>query len=115
MEAHADAEQYPLIPQGESVAVIDLALLEGNIADWPQIRALLTAYISQHLQEGSDYYTLIMHEKVSKPLLSNAGSEKLLRLFTLQARFPKRRKPGRCSTGQQGSSAMSVPYVSSGA
>ena len=45
MEAHADAEQYPLIPQGESVAVLDPVLLEGNIADWPQMRALLTSYI----------------------------------------------------------------------
>jgi hypothetical protein len=61
MEAHADSEQYPLIPQGESVTVIDPALLEEKIADWPQMCALLTDIGSQHLQEGIDYYTLIMH------------------------------------------------------
>jgi hypothetical protein len=93
MEAHTeDYEQYPqhpLAPQAAAVDVIDPALLEGKIAYWTQMRALLTAYMSQHLQEGIDYYTLIMGNKVSKPSLSKAGSEKFLSLFNLQARFRK--------------------------
>jgi len=89
MEAYEDSEQYPLLPQGAAVDVIDPALLAGKIADWTQMRTLLTAYISQHLQEGIDYYTLLIHEKVSKPSLSKAGSEKFLSLFNLQARFRK--------------------------
>jgi hypothetical protein len=89
MEAYEDDEPYPLILQGSAVDVIDPALLEGKIADWTQMRTLLSAYISQHLQEGIDYYTFIINEKVSKPSLSKAGSEKFLSLFNLQARFRK--------------------------
>jgi hypothetical protein len=89
METHEDYEQDPLIPKGSSVDVIDPALLEGKIAYWTQMRMLLTTYIRQHLQEGIDYYTLLINEKVSKPSLSKAGSEKFLSLFNLQARFRK--------------------------
>lgn len=93
MEAYAEEyEQYPqhqLTSEAATVDVIDPARLEGKIAHWTQMRALLTAYMNQHLQEGIDYYTIIMGDKVSKPSLSKAGSEKFLSLFNLQARFHK--------------------------
>jgi hypothetical protein len=41
------------------------------------------------MQEGIDYYTLMIGGKVSKPSLSKAGSEKFLSLFNLQAQFRK--------------------------
>lgn len=63
--------------------------LEHQIAHWGQVRALLTTYISQHMKEGIDYYTLLIGGKPSKPSLSKAGSEKFLSLFMLQARFRK--------------------------
>jgi hypothetical protein len=93
MEAHAEEyEQYPqyqLTSEATVVDVIDPAGLEEKIAHWTQMRALLTAYMNQYLQEGIDYYTIIMGDKVSKPSLSKAGSEKFLSLFNLQARFHK--------------------------
>jgi hypothetical protein len=93
MEAQAEEyEQYPqhqLTSQGTAVDVIDPTQLAGHIAHWTQQRALLTAYIRQHLQEGIDYYTIILGNKVAKPSLSKAGSEKFLSLFNLQARFHK--------------------------
>jgi hypothetical protein len=70
-------------------AVVDLATLEQNMANWHKMRALLTAYILEHLQEGIDYYTLTIGGKVSKPSLSKAGSEKFLSLFHLHATFRK--------------------------
>ena len=93
MEAQAEEyERYPqhqLTSQGTAVDDIDSAPLAGNIAHWTQQRALLTSYIRQHLQEGIDYYTIILGNKVAKPSLSKAGSEKFLSLFNLQARFHK--------------------------
>ena len=72
-----------------SVDVVDPTTLELKITNWNQMRALLTAYISQNMQEGIDYYTLIIGGKESKPSLSKAGSEKFLSLFNVQARFRK--------------------------
>src|SRR2546421_5838672 len=72
-----------------SVNVVDPTMLELKISNWNQMRALLTAYISQNMKEGSDYYTLTIGGKESKPSLSKAGSEKFLSLFNLQARFRK--------------------------
>ena len=72
-----------------SVDVVDPTTLELKIANWNQMRALLTAYISQNMKEGIDYYTLTIGGKESKPSLSKAGSEKFLSLFNLQAKFRK--------------------------
>ena len=66
---------------------VEATTLEQNIASWHQRRALLTAYIREHLQEGIDYYTLTMGGKVAKPSLSKAGSEKFLHLFQVYPRF----------------------------
>ena len=70
-------------------AVVNLATFEQTMANWHKMRALLTAYILEHLQEGIDYYTLTIGGKVSKPSLSKAGSEKFLSLFHLYATFRK--------------------------
>src|SRR5215468_9912467 len=70
-------------------AVVDLTTLEQNMANWYKMRALLTAYILEHMQEGVDYYTLTIGGKVSKPSLSKASSEKFLSLFHLHATFHK--------------------------
>jgi hypothetical protein len=72
-----------------AVDVVNPTTLEQNMANWHQMRALLTAYISEHMQEGIDYYTLTIGGKVSKPSLSKAGSEKFLRLFNVHATFRK--------------------------
>src|SRR5262245_2807069 len=71
-------------PAGEGV---DATTLAHNIAHWYQQRAMLMAYIREHLQEGIDYYTLTVGGKVSKPSLSKAGSEKFLHLFQVHAHF----------------------------
>jgi hypothetical protein len=79
----------PRLPRDLAVAVIDPPTLAHQIAHWTQMRALLTAYIRQHMTEGIDYYTLLVGGKPTKPSLSKAGSEKFLSLFNLQARFRK--------------------------
>jgi hypothetical protein len=38
-----------------SVDVVDPTTLELKIAHWHQMRVWLTAYVSQNMQEGSDY------------------------------------------------------------
>jgi hypothetical protein len=92
-ERLADAS-VPAIPRdlaqlAPAVDVVDPTTLEQNIATWHQMRAVLTAYITEHLQEGIDYYTLTIGGKVSKPSLSKAGSEKFLSLFNVHAKFRK--------------------------
>jgi hypothetical protein len=74
----------PLVPAGEGS---DTTTLEHTLATWHRRRALLTAYIRAHLQEGIDYYTLTRGGKVAKPSLSKAGSEKFLQLFRVHPRF----------------------------
>jgi hypothetical protein len=68
---------------------MDATTLAHNIATWHQWRALLTAYIQEHLQEGRDYYTLTLGGKVAKPSLSKAGSEKFLHVFQVHPCFRK--------------------------
>src|SRR5919202_4666922 len=80
-ESMADDMPRALARLETSVDVVDPTTLELKIASWNQMRALLTAYISQNMQEGVDYYTLIIGGKESKPSLSKAGSEKFLSLF----------------------------------
>jgi hypothetical protein len=78
---------HTLVPREAAAEGMAPAMLEHQIAHWTQVRALLTTYISQHMKEGIDYYTLLIGGKPSKPSLSKAGSEKFLSLFMLQARF----------------------------
>ena len=85
----APATPHGLAQRAPAVDVVDPTTLEQNIATWHQMRALLTAYITEHLQEGIDYYTLMIGGNVSKPSLSKAGSEKFLRLFNVHATFRK--------------------------
>ena len=85
----APATPHGLAQRAPAVDVVDPTTLEQNMATWHQMRALLTAYITEHLQEGIDYYTLTIGGNVSKPSLSKAGSEKFLRLFNVHATFRK--------------------------
>jgi hypothetical protein len=88
-EPSAPATPHGLARLTPAVDVVDPTTLEQNMANWHQMRALLTAYILEHLQEGIDYYTLTIGGKVSKPSLSKAGSEKFLSLFNVHAKFRK--------------------------
>jgi len=88
-DAPAPAIPHNLAQLAPAVDVVDPTTLEQNMASWHQMRALLTAYITEHLQEGIDYYTLTIGGKVSKPSLSKAGSEKFLSLFNVHAKFRK--------------------------
>src|SRR5262245_11497037 len=88
-ETMAEDMPHALARLETSVDVVDPTTLELKIANWNQMRTLLTAYISQNMKEGIDYYTLTIGGKESKPSLSKAGSETFLSLFNLQARFRK--------------------------
>jgi hypothetical protein len=85
----APATPHVLARLASAVDVVDPTTLEQSMANWHQRRALLTAYISEHMQEGIDYYTLTIGGTVSKPSLSKAGSEKFLSLFNVHATFRK--------------------------
>ena len=85
----APATPHGLAQRAPAVDVVDPTTLAQTMATWHQMRAMLTAYISEHLQEGIDYYTLTIGGQVSKPSLSKAGSEKFLRLFNVHATFRK--------------------------
>lgn len=87
--AHEHAAPYLARHAPAAADVVDPTTLAQKIAHWNQIRALLTTYISQNMKEGTDYYTLVIGGKESKPSLSKSGSEKFMSLFNLQARFRK--------------------------
>src|SRR5690349_19332513 len=57
-EPSAPATLHGLARLAPAVDVVDPTTLEQNMATWHQMRALLTTYILEHLQEGIDYYTL---------------------------------------------------------
>lgn len=52
-------------------------------------RKLLTAYIAHHMMPGTDYGTIDINGRKSKPSLFKPGSEKFLSLFRLNATFRK--------------------------
>jgi hypothetical protein len=66
----APATPHGLAQRAPAVDVVDPTTLAQTMATWHQMRVLLTAYISEHMQEGMDYYTLTIGGQVSKPSLS---------------------------------------------
>ena len=100
-----------LTQPGPSEAGRDATTLAHNIATWHQWRALLTAYIQEHLQEGRDYYTLTLGGKVAKPSLSKAGWKNSCTCSRSTPASARMRKPGRCWGGLLASSAMSARCI----
>jgi hypothetical protein len=61
--------------------------LEHAMAEWIAQRRVITRFLQQELKEGTDYYSLTIRGRETKPTLSKAGAEKFLALFQLQAAF----------------------------
>ena len=68
---------------------IEATNLQKVMKDESEKRTLITAYISQHMKEGSDYGSINIRGAQSKPSLFKPGSEKFLSLFKLTALFEK--------------------------
>ena len=79
------------VPSTSLVPVTSLAAvaLEESLAEWSKQRAVITRYIQQHFQEGTDFYTIRVGGRETKPTLGKPGAEKFLSLFQLQAAFRK--------------------------
>ena len=73
---------------------------------WAEQRAVVKRFIQTQLVDGTDYYTLQIGQRASKPTLSKAGSEKFLGLFQFHAMFTQDtatwtmfgNRRGRCAT-----------------
>jgi len=63
--------------------------LEASLTEWSKQRAVITRYIQQHFVDGTDYYTIKVGGRETKPTLGKPGAEKFLSLFQLQASFRK--------------------------
>lgn len=63
--------------------------LAQQIARFESQRAVIRDYIRVHLVDGTDYYSLTIGGRETKPALAKAGAEKFLNLLQLQARFAK--------------------------
>ncbi len=74
-----------------AVSTTDLApsALQAVMVQEAERRALLTKYISHHMKEGTDYGTIKIGGRDSKPSLFKPGSEKFLSLFKLTAKFER--------------------------
>lgn len=70
-------------------AEVDAKNLGAVMKDEANKRKLLTAYIAHHMVSGTDYGTIDMGGRKSKPSLFKPGSEKFLSLFKLTATFKK--------------------------
>ena len=66
---------------------LDARTLEQSMQAWAEQRQVVKRFIQTQLVEGTDYYTLQIGQRTSKPTLSKAGSEKFLGLFQLHATF----------------------------
>lgn len=63
--------------------------LQQLIAQETERRATLRAFIARHLVEGTDYGTIQMGGRSSKPCLFKPGAEKFCSLLQLRAEFAK--------------------------
>jgi hypothetical protein len=61
--------------------------LSTALAQWSAQRQVVKEFLRRELHEGTDYYTLQIRGKATKPSLSKAGAEKFLGLLQLQASF----------------------------
>jgi hypothetical protein len=66
---------------------LDAQTLEQSMTSWSAQRQVIKRFLQTQLIDGTDYYTLTLGGKETKPTLSKAGSEKFLGLFQLQASF----------------------------
>ena len=66
---------------------LDARTLEQSMQAWAEQRAVVKRFLQQELQEGSDFYSLRIKGRDTKPVLSKAGSEKFLGLLQLSATF----------------------------
>jgi hypothetical protein len=66
---------------------LDACTLEQSMQDWSAQRQVVKRFLQQELVEGTDYYTLRIKGRETKPALSKAGSEKFMALFQLHASF----------------------------
>ena len=66
---------------------LDARTLEQSMQDWSAQRQVVKRFLQQELVEGTDYYTLRIKGRETKPALSKAGSEKFMALFQLHASF----------------------------
>lgn len=71
----------PLLPS------LDARTLEQSMQAWSAQRQVVKRFLQQELVEGTDYYTLRIKGRETKPALSKAGSEKFMALFQLHAVF----------------------------
>ena len=66
---------------------LDARTLEQSMQAWAEQRQVVKRFLQTQLQEGTDYYSLKIGGRETKPTLSKAGSEKFLGLFQLHASF----------------------------
>ena len=66
---------------------LDAQALTQSMQAWREQRQVVTRFLQQELREGTDFYTLRIKGRETKPALSKAGSEKFMALFRLTATF----------------------------
>jgi hypothetical protein len=66
---------------------LDARTLERSMQAWAEQRQVVKRFLQTQLQEGTDYYSLKIGGRETRPTLSKAGSEKFLGLFQLHATF----------------------------
>lgn len=66
---------------------LDARTLELSMRAWAEQRQVVKRFLQTQLQEGTDYYSLKIGGRETRPTLSKAGSEKFLGLFQLHATF----------------------------
>jgi hypothetical protein len=86
LEPQVPTRARPL-PGPHLLPALDARTLEQSMQAWSAQRQVVKRFLQQELVEGTDYYTLRIKGRETKPALSKAGSEKFMALFQLHASF----------------------------
>ena len=75
--------------KGTTKEVAVIPNLESQVIEETSKRKILAGYVKDNMVSGTDFYTLKIGGRETKPSLSKPGSEKVLSLFHWRAEFTK--------------------------
>lgn len=84
-----EKNELAIIPPKKVTIELAPAQLAKVMESEAKKRVLITRYIGHHMKSGTDFGTIAINGRESKPSLFKPGSEKFLSLFKLIARFEK--------------------------
>lgn len=105
--------ELAIVPPKKATTELAPAQLAKVMESEAKKRVLITRYIAHHMKEGTDFGSIEIRGKLSKPSLFKPGSEKFLSLFKLTARFEKDSETWEMAGSKEGVFAYKCTLVAS--